>query len=209
MRLYCLIPNYVFVEKIAKNQNHVGSIECDDMAGTYHDDYTYELPPVLEYFDKEDWIEDSICAFSTPAECKRYLDDDNVMISFEPYNNEYLILGKRSFYDMIATKIMYEKRMERVLRCGKEEEFFDLQEMYSQHIQDEISNVCKQKDFYDSLIVVPRIDISSVKSFYVLDSNKDIKKIRETSNINLIVENKTKFSQQSRNETCQGASRGD
>ena len=109
MRLYCLIPNYVFFEKIAKNQNKFGSIECDDLAGTYHDNFTYDLPSVLSYLDKEEWMEDSICAFATPAECKKYLDDDSVMIAFEHNDNDYLKIDADEFYNYVKEKIDMDK----------------------------------------------------------------------------------------------------
>ena len=188
MRLYCLIPNYVFEEKIANNPNRIGSIECDDFAGTYQDDFTYDLPDVLQYLDKEDWIENSICVFSTPAICKKFLNDENVMISFEQSGEDYIMLNKSAFLKFVFMKIMYEKRSSRALEIQDEEEFSKIEEQYQAFVESELSNITKPKDFYDSLIVVPHIDIPSVKAIYVLDSNRHALRASKQNKINLIVE---------------------
>ena len=152
MRLYCLIPNYVFEEKIANNPNRTGSIDCDDFAGTYHDDFVYDLPEVLQYLDKEDWIENSICAFTTPAECKKLLNNDNVMISFEQINEDYVTLNKSAFLNFIFMKMVYEKRGMRALEIQDEDEFLKIEEQYQDFINKELSNVSKPNNFYDSLV---------------------------------------------------------
>ncbi len=194
MRLYCLIPNYVFEEKIANNPNRTGSIDCDDFAGTYHDDFVYDLPEVLQYLDKEDWIENSICAFTTPAECKKLLNNDNVMISFEQINEDYVTLNKSAFLNFIFMKMMYEKRGMRALEIQDEDEFLKIEEQYQDFINKELSNVSKPNNFYDSLVVVPQIDINMVKSFYVLDGNCQIMRTGKKKNIGLIVERGPKIS---------------
>ena len=188
MRLYCLIPNYVFEEKIANNPKRIGSIECDDFAGTYQDDFTYDLPDVLSYLDKEDWIEDSICAFTTPAVCKKFLNNENVMISFEQTDDDYIMLNKSAFVEFVFTKMMYEKRSNRALEIEDEEEFAKIQEQYEDFVESELSNITKPKDFYDSLMVVPFVGVGSVKAFYVLESNRQILRTSKENNINVVVE---------------------
>ena len=191
MRLYCMIPNYVFFEKIAKNQNKFGSIECDDLAGTYHDNFTYDLPSVLSYLDKEEWMEDSICAFATPAECKNYLDDDSVMIAFEHNDNDYLKIDADEFYNYVKTKIDMDKALFQKVRGASDEEFINAAVKFNQYEEKQLSEICKPKSFYDSLIVVPHINISSIKAYYVSNKNVDINLIKKSQHLNLIIERKS------------------
>lgn len=189
MRLYCLIPNYVFFEKIAKNPNKYGSIECDDLAGTYHDNFTYDLPSVLSYLDKEGWIEDSICAFTTPAECRNYLDNDSVMISFEQNNTDCLKINADEFYKYVRGKVDFDKALMKKVGGVSDEEFIHEATKFNQFEEKKVSEICEPKSYYNTFVIVPHIDISSIKAFYVSNKNVDINLINRTQNLNLIVEN--------------------
>lgn len=171
MRLFCLIPNYVFEEKISDNEFKIGSIDCDDLAGTYHENFTFDLPAILEYLDKEDWVEDSIACFTTPAEAKEYLDQDSVMISFEKADGEFIKIDANTYFDYLKTKINFENAFNKALEKGDEERCEKLNSAFENFEEKMLSQITSPKSFYDSLVIVPSVEISSIKALYVLGTN--------------------------------------
>lgn len=199
MRLFCLIPNYVFFGKMT-DELKIRSIECDDLIGTYHDNFTYDLPVILTYFDKEDWEENSICCFTTPAEAKQYLDDDSILIAFETNNSEHLQLNANKYYDYLKVKINFEKEFDIALNSADEERCERLNSAFEKFEDKMISEIASPKNFYDSLVVVPDIPLSSVKAIYAYETNRDLKDIKKRNDYNLIVEkNPNKTIEQSKN----------
>lgn len=194
MRLYCLIPNYVFFEKVAGNTNPFMKINVDDLAGTFHDFYNYNLPPFLQYNDKEDWVDNSICTFTTPAQAKNYLGSNNVMISFEIQDEDYLKLNGDELYNYIAYKNSIEDRMLNLIEMSdedkKSEKLYQMNERFEKFENNKLSKVSEMQNYYEGLVVVPEIKVSSIKSYFVSKSNKQFNKFRELRDNKMIVENK-------------------
>lgn len=188
MRLFCLIPNHVFLEKIIGNNSKIGSLDFEDFVDTYHDDFSYDLPAILEYLDKEDWTDNSICCFTTPAEAKDYLNDDNVLISFEKDDKEFVKINADKYYDYLKTKINFEKAFDRAIYETDEEKLEKLNSVFDEFEEQMLSQITSPKSFYDSLVIVPYIAINSIKAVYMLDTNKHANEAKSKRVLNLIVE---------------------
>lgn len=190
MRLFCLIPNYVFIAKIVENDQKIGSIDCDDLIGTYHDNFTYDLPVILQYFDKEEWIEDSVCCFTTPAEAKQYLDEESVMIAFETQDPEFVKINANEYFQYLKTKVNFELAIDKALEKDEDQKCQMLTQAFEQFEDNMVTKIANPRNFYDTLVVVPDIAISSIKAICATDKNRYA---REASlkNYNMIIE-KTK-----------------
>lgn len=181
MRLYTLIPNYVFFEKVANNYNKIGAIVVDDLSGTFQDIFRYDLAPFLEYLDNEELIDNSIACFTTPAEAKGYLEEDNIIISFEADDNA-LLFDANEFNQYLMEKSFLEDYL--VANMEDFEKVMKVQNQICEFTENNLGKVCAKTGHYDSFAIVEEIPVNAIKCFFVAKNNKAIEKIRNLKGIN-------------------------
>ena len=182
MRLYVVIPNYVFFEKVMGNSEKLGSIVVDDLSGTYQDMFRYDMAPFLEYSDKEELVDNSICCFTTPREARTFLADNNIMISFEAEDNKALLFNANQFEKYLLKKSYLESLLISNIEDG--EKVVKIQSQINDHAARNLSKVYNLSGYYDSFAVVEDIPVNSVKCFFISKSNKKIETFKKLQNYN-------------------------
>ena len=181
MRLYVVIPNYIFFEKVANNPYKFGEIVVDDLSGTYQDVFRYDLAPFLAYCDKEEFIDNSICCFTTPREAKTFLENDNIMLSFEADDNS-LLFDADQFEKYLIEKSFLEDYL--IENMEDFEKTMQVQKQINDFTDKNLSKVYKKTGYYDSFAVVENIPIISIKCFFASKNNKKIETLKNLKNIN-------------------------
>lgn len=181
MRLYVVIPNYIFFEKVANNPYKFGEIVVDDLSGTYQDVFRYDLAPFLAYCDKEEFIDNSICCFTTPREAKTFLENDNIMLSFEADDNS-LLFDADQFEKYLIEKSFLEDYL--IENMEDFEKTMQVQKQINDFTDKNLSKVYKKTGYYDSFAVVGNIPIISIKCFFASKNNKKIETLKNLKNIN-------------------------
>ena len=181
MRLYVVIPNYIFFEKVFNNPSKLGEIVVDDLSGTYQDVFRYDLAPFLAYCDKEEFIDNSICCFTTPREAKTFLENDNIMLSFEA-DDKTLLFNADQFERYLIKKSYLETRL--IANMEDTEKAFKIQEQIDNFTYENLSKVYKKTGYYDSFAVVEDIPINSIKCFFASKNNRKIETLRNLKNCN-------------------------
>ena len=182
MRLYCVIPNYIFFEKVYNNFEKLGEIEVDDLSGTYQDMFRYDMPPFLSYCDKDNLIDNSICCFTTPREAKTFLENENILISFEAYDRDVLLFNADQFEKYLLEKSFLEDYL--IANMDNIENAIKIQMQINNFTEQNLSKVDKKNNYYDSFAVVPYIPINSIKCCFALRTNKKIEMLKKAQNLN-------------------------
>ena len=169
MRLYAVIPNRLYLQKIHKNNKKFGRILVNDLFTTPHGLFLPVLTPLLEIWDKMDFVGSSIVLYTTPAEMKKYVDQNFIGIAIETNDNVLNINADKFFY--FFSKMFNENK--HLFSSGEDRkekfaEFVDRVSLSAPIYEKEISKV---DNFYDSFGILNELNINEIRNIYYTQDN--------------------------------------
>lgn len=176
MRLYALLPNSLYLEKLHNNDKKFGRILTTDLSSTPHAKFSIFLDPFFEIWNKERFINSSILMFTTPAEMKRYLNPEYVGFAIETDDKVVNINGQK-FIEFIHE--MFVENAEMFDSEADMDKFKEFLFKISEKAEEYEAEMAKVDNFYDAFGIVDEININDIKSLYYLPNNSVIKNIEE------------------------------
>ncbi|MBO4412755.1 MAG: hypothetical protein J5779_01935 [Clostridia bacterium] len=179
MRLYALLPNSLYLEKLHNNDRKFGRIIMDDLSSTPHAKFSILLDPFFEIWNKERFINSSILMFTTPAEMKNYLNSEYVGFAIETEDKVVNINGQK-FIEFIHE--LFVENGEMFDEKADIDTFKEFLFKVSEKAEEYEAEMAKVDNFYDAFGIVDEININDIKTLYYLPNNSVIKKIKEDEN---------------------------
>ena len=179
MRLYALLPNSLYLEKLHNNDKKFGRILTTDLLATLHGNLIPFLNIFFEIWDKREYIDSSILMFTTPAEMKRYLNNNFVGIAVETESKVLNINGNK-FMEFVHDSFIENSEMFGLEANNDNfQEFLHKVSLKAEECEKEIAQV---DYFYNAFGIIDEININEIRNLYYLKNNDIVEKIKQDEN---------------------------
>ena len=163
MRLYTVIDNEIFLKQVAFNNAINASISCEDMEDNeLNSSLLSYLDRFLYYVDREDWINNAVCALTSPGFLGKDISKHEVIISFEIDEKDVVVLDHDKFWEYTFVQDQFESGM-------------IFSKFTEERLKKEISNIEEKvftiDKFYKCLAVVKEIPSDAIKNVVMTRNN--------------------------------------